>query len=346
MDPFDPSNGGHNPFRHDYNQWTLRDAVLDQQTIPALLKCLVSTRIYAPESYEEVRNSVFNDMLQVQQLPLIEHMLNNGYMPVSEVEPWVIAQHVSKEVVELLLARGWDINKQDYKSFRDPTGTEGGDRLLNYLAREHVGGNGELARWLVAEKGARPDGFTGAWDRKEPEPVLDQVAQFGTVSLYKFLEERGARPGPRVLHLAVDMAASMRVDPSTPDGKPPISEYNSYNFDDGGKSAARAEMLRFLVEERGLDVNKIDSNVAHAPEKGYFGTPIAYAAGWLHGAKVVAWLLKKGANPNIRGPCWPEQNAYDRARERRAYEVLTVLQAPEEDYVGLPLVTKMGKKQG
>ncbi|KAK8022128.1 hypothetical protein PG993_012895 [Apiospora rasikravindrae] len=347
MDPTSAIPGSHSPFTNEYNPSTLREAVYDQKTIPILRECLDLTRAHAPREYEETRNLVFTDMLQIQELRLIEHMLDNGYMSVSEVEPWFIRQHASKEVVELLLVRGWDINMQDRKSFRDPTETEGGDRLLDYCVREYLpGGNGDLARWLVAEKGATPDGFTGAQDHKEPPPVLNEVAQFGTVSLYKFLEEHGASPSPRVLHLAVDIAASMRVDPSTPDGKEPVSEYNFRNNDDGGSMANRAEMVRFLVEERGLDVNGIDSDVSHAPMKTHFGTPIAYAAGSLHGAKVVAWLLEKGADPTIRGPCWPTQNAYDRARGNQAFEVLTVLHAPEEYFVGLRTVTTLGTKEG
>ena len=66
----------------------------------------------------------------------------------------------------------------------------------------------------------------------------------------------------------------------------------------GYDKAERANVLRYLVEEVGLNINQLDSDI---PRHFHWGTPINYAAKHSHGARTVAWLLGKGADPTILG---------------------------------------------
>lgn len=68
--------------------------------------------------------------------------------------------------------------------------------------------------------------------------------------------------------------------------------------DEEAEERRRADvMLRYLVEEQGLNVNAMDSEV---PRVMYEGPPLNYAAKERRGAKVVRWLLGKGADPQLK----------------------------------------------
>lgn len=91
---------------------------------------------------------------------------------------------------------------------------------------------------------------------------------------FKLLQQHGAQVTRRVLHRAVEAAAFAK----TPE-----------------KRAERMEMVRYLVEECGCDVNGMDVEQWIAGD--CWGTPAAYAvhASGAHGegaAKVVRWLLE------------------------------------------------------
>ena len=119
----------------------------------------------------------------------------------------------------------------------------------------------ELLCWCL-DHGARVD-----YSDTEPPgvpPLLEYVGKGGTISTFKLLMENGAKLGRRTLHRAVEGASS-------------------------GESE-RMEMVRFLVEEMGCDVNGMDM-----PEDkrypAHYGTPLNYAARNA-GADVVKYLLE------------------------------------------------------
>ena len=95
--------------------------------------------------------------------------------------------------------------------------------------------------------------------------MLDIVGSGGTISTFKLLMEKGAKLGPRTLHLAVQSASS-------------------------GKSE-RMEMVRFLVEDMGCDVNAMDKP-ADKRYSAYYGTPLNYAAYAGGAIEVVKYLLE------------------------------------------------------
>ena len=120
----------------------------------------------------------------------------------------------------------------------------------------------EILCWCL-DHGARVD-----YSDTEPPgvpPLLEYVGKGGTISTLELLMENGAKLGRRTLHRAVEGASS-------------------------GESE-RMEMVRFLVEEMGCDVNGMDM-----PEDkrypAHYGTPLNYAARSARVVEVVKYLLE------------------------------------------------------
>ncbi|KAI0169678.1 hypothetical protein GGR52DRAFT_592228 [Hypoxylon sp. FL1284] len=235
------------------------------------------------------------------------HMLDHSAVPVSLITPNCISQWATQPLVDALLARGWDV------------AAFGGRRLLDAVVRARRGGE-ELARWLAEDKGAAVDcepSDEGDDTRARPPPVLETCAAFGSVGMFEYLEERGARFGRRVLHEAVQTAAERGADPGCEDPA---------RRPDGSARNAGVEMLRYLVDERRLDVNAVDAD--RPPQNlaiSHWGTPICYAASCPKGAPVVRWLLKKGADPTLRSP-YSRFDAPECARLAKCDESISVLE--------------------
>ena len=126
----------------------------------------------------------------------------------------------------------------------------------------HVYRSEELLRWCL-DHGARVD--YADTDPPSVPPLLECVGKGGTVSAFKLLMKNGAKLGRRTLHRAVEGASS---------GAP-----------------ERMDMVRFLVEEMGCDVNGMDM-----PEdkrySAHYGTPLNYAAHKGGAVEVVMYLLE------------------------------------------------------
>ena len=132
--------------------------------------------------------------------------------------------------------------------------------------------------------------------------LLESVAVSGTVSTFKLFQSRGAKMWKRTLHRAVEGAA--------------LAGRNTEHF------KVRMEMVRFLVEQVGCDVNALDTET---PLPMHFGTLLAYAAR-IHGGgkEVVPFILEKGADPRIKD-CWDGHGALSLAESRGDQEVLELL---------------------
>ena len=133
-----------------------------------------------------------------------------------------------------------------------------GGYLIYYLADSYP-----LVQWCLSH-GAHvtyPDA-----DPTTP-PLLEVVAKRGSVETFKLLQEHGAPLGKRILHRAVERAAYA----DTPE-----------------KLVQSMEMVRFLVEEVGLDVNGMDAE----GRPNFYGTPVNYAAHAGGGKEVVEYLLE------------------------------------------------------
>ena len=108
---------------------------------------------------------------------------------------------------------------------------------------------------------------------------IEFAAASSTLEIFKLLLDRGAKlQGTYCLHAAA-----------------------------GGQGRSpdeRIKIMRFLIEEKGVDVNKIEFADEKELPKEYagriYGTPLHYAAAWGF-ADRVEYLLEKGADPTLTG---------------------------------------------
>ena len=124
----------------------------------------------------------------------------------------------------------------------------------------HICGSEELLRWFL-DHGARVD-----YSDTDPDgvpPLLEHFGGGGSISTFSLLMKAGAKLGRRTLHLAVASASS--------------------------GNSKRMNMVRFLVEEVGCDVNEMDM-----PEdkrySAYYGTPLNHAEHWGGTVEVAKYL--------------------------------------------------------
>ncbi|KAI1304372.1 hypothetical protein F5Y03DRAFT_177856 [Xylaria venustula] len=302
---------GDNDWTIDHNAYTTIASAIENNSIPDLQESLALAReFFDDDGYAQFCEEVFRDILSHNSMNLLLYMLDYEQVTTTMITPNCIFEWASKPLIEALISRGWDANTIDPPAFD-------GKRLLDYFVRERYGKE-DLARWLVQEKGATvssghsyPDSDRGILRT----PIHETCAAFGTVSMLTFLEGQGASPTPRMLHVAVEVAAGRGVDPDDDASGHPQDSHNK-----------SVEMLHYLVDKRQMSVNAMDT---HTLSQGCidtnWGTPICYAARCRKGAQVVRWLLKKGADPTLRGT-YSRMNATACARQARCDNIMSILE--------------------
>ncbi|KAG9233228.1 ankyrin repeat-containing domain protein [Amylocarpus encephaloides] len=193
-----------------------------------------------------------------------KYLLEQEHAPIDALSPLSVAQNASPELLQLLVDHGFDVNEPASL----PMGR--GPYLLQRVCHDET-----LTRWCL-DHGAKVDSM--AVDPYHSPPILQSVASMGSVPTFKLLLERGAKLDGRILHVA---AGNVGSRPDT----------------DREYFKTRMAMVKYLVEEVGLDVNEMDSEESMG---NYWGTPICYAArNPFDCAEVVRYLLEKGADPEV-----------------------------------------------
>ncbi|KAL2672625.1 hypothetical protein Neosp_013338 [[Neocosmospora] mangrovei] len=271
------------------NPRDILDEAIENNSVSHLAEALQIAKSNPPRnsSYEKFLDSALSACVEDGKLDLVKYLLEHESVPLTSLSPTKLWSKFSIPLVELLIARGWDINQQ---SPRGPT--DRCRRLVDLACHDQ-----DIITWLV-DHGARVDG--GEYEYEifpQPAPLLETCALQGSVSTFKYLQERGARLGRRTLHLAAGAAAAFGADPKVEDDGT-VDDAGSTGSKEAERKRAKLEMVRFLVEEVKLDVNAMDTDIPHHAR--HLGTPICYAASKSNGEAVVRWLLEKGADPNIR----------------------------------------------
>lgn len=208
------------------------------------------------------------DALSAHDLNRMNHVLDEHPVLLSQLSPANLAASsaCSQDILQPLLDRGWNINATDLRAPNFP-----GKSILH-----HVCPNEALLRWCL-DHGASVHQDPPV-DTSSNPPLLDEVAARGSVTSFKLLCDLGAQSGRRTLHGAV--AAAVDCNPA---------EYD-----------ARMAMVRFLIEERGLDVNGLDAETDEIQNQ--WGTPLNYSVQMQKGDRpeVLRYLLERGADPGVK----------------------------------------------
>ncbi|OBT55284.1 hypothetical protein VE04_04400 [Pseudogymnoascus sp. 24MN13] len=192
----------------------------------------------------------------------------------------------SLEVLEILVAHGWDINTPGV-----------GSTLLWDVVTYH-----DLVKWCL-DHGAKVDipdyqpEVIGNVTRRNhmPRPtILGAAASQGSIETLDLLAEHMAPLDPRTLHLAVERATIL----APREGEEPSPSYTE-----------RLDMIRHLIDVAGLDVNAKEPKVGST-----CNTPLCIAVGRLNHQnfqELVDVLMDRGADPNLNcktqedAPGWP-----------------------------------------
>ena len=155
-------------------------------------------------------------------VPLVRYLLDTEGAPVETVNVSNVVTEPSIELLDVLVAAGWNLNQ------RSPLGF----RLLDMIP-----GNEEMVRWCLHNRAEVSDGREDEDDVRYP-PLTEEAAGLATVSCFKLLRANNAQLGRKVLHKAASSAASC----------------------DELEKPERIAMLEYLVEKEQLDVNKLDTD--------------------------------------------------------------------------------------
>ncbi|CAI6336629.1 unnamed protein product [Periconia digitata] len=245
------------------------------------------------EKSEEFAKEALRKVVRAGSSVLAAHLIESEGVPISALDELDIGHNPSIPLFETLAANGWDVNQASPKD-----NWRRGRRTIDRVIGDH-----ELVVWLV-EHGADVNHGEEEYDF-EPRPPLLTVncAASGSVETFKYLLSHGARIGRRTMHLAAGEAAAVGANPGGVHQTDSTTEQS--NDKEDSKSALqrrreREEMLRYLVDELGLDVNAQDSD-SDAAKRRHYGTPLNYAVQHKDGVAVVRWLLQKGADPTLKG---------------------------------------------
>ncbi len=215
-------------------------------------------------------------------VPLTAYLLTTERASVNTLTPLIIATKPSVKLLDTVVSAGWKLNQ------RSPDkGAGKGKRLLDLVAW-----NENLVKWCLKNGAQISDGAKDEDALRNP-PLTECVAASGTISIFKLLRANNARIGRRTLHRAAESAATCNA----------------------ADKAEKMAMLRFLVEEKGLDVNRTDTD-GQLPN--HWGTPVAYAAKGKGGEDVIRYLLAKK-------DCWGNHDALSLVKFYRNEDVARVL---------------------
>lgn len=246
----------------------------------------------SPEVLTEALKRGISGAFQAENEEIVMYLVTEANVPMEEINPYQLSIIQSLSLWEAVVQRGWDINQR--------TKSHGGLclrlRLIDFVCYK-----GDLVEWLL-DHGATVD--DGEKDTVKCPPLLQSEAARGLVSIYKRLQELGAPHGKRELHLAVERASGPRP---------------------------YMEMVRFLVDEIGRDVNELDGDEYFNDRDSAIsvGPPLWWAVQKSEGGEeVVRFLLERGADPYLVGanPDLPGHDLFTIAERQGNEGALAVLQ--------------------
>ncbi|KAL6908775.1 hypothetical protein GGI43DRAFT_379615 [Trichoderma evansii] len=244
-----------------------------------------------PESrntVQDVFRSGLRNSLKRSALKVLSYLLDHG-ADISIIDPsWVVNDEdplvkPSLEALEMLIAHGWDINaREDAEAWP----------LLWYLVEYP-----DLVTWCL-DQGAivvyppsdDPSRDANRLGHYWSQSLLEHAAKRASVATFRLLREKGAPFHQRILHGAVERAVTSAppFHGSTSPSTSPSTSNVWFN--------ERMAMIRYLVDEAGLDVNSEEWRLGK-----YGATPLDIVSSYKNGkdARELIWfLLDRGADLN------------------------------------------------
>ncbi|KAI9678378.1 MAG: hypothetical protein M1822_008024 [Bathelium mastoideum] len=290
----------------------LLHSAIRSSSLSDLQSALTLAKNQSSSTYPTFLRQALTTTVRAGSVPLTVYLLDTAHAPLFELTPGAISLHPSIALFETLVTRGFDINATGASNAVGKS-----ERLI-----DQVIGDEELVTWLL-QHGSRVDsgdafvGGDGYEVEPRPAPLTESCAARGSVATFKRILQEGARVGKRTLHKAAENAAAAGAFNDRAGEREDVG-----GIDEGRKweREMREEMIRFLVEEQGFNVNESDSNMARAM---HWGTPISYAAQKREGIGVVRYLLERGADPSIQGA--DGADAYGNAKVSGSEKIMGVL---------------------
>ena len=217
---------------------------------------------------------------------IVRYLLDHNAL-VRLVQPLTVFQSRSREILQMLLDHGWDVDQQ---------GPAHDSTLLEMICADE-----DFLRWCI-DHGANPN--LPIYQRPLPPSdnrLLDFAACRGSLATVKYVRSITTGKG-NPLHYAAGSAAA----------RP--------------NHAFKMDIVSYLVEELGYDVNALDCETGHG---GATGTPLQSALKTdrnipCGGTEVVMFLLARGADPTIQDAFG--ESAIDDAIKRERWELLSLMQ--------------------
>ncbi|KAI9652758.1 MAG: hypothetical protein M1829_001478 [Trizodia sp. TS-e1964] len=228
-----------------------------------------------------------------------------------------LVQGPTIEVLEILLAHGWDINARG--ASRQPF-------LWDVAHDDELVAFGITHGATVIPKDLQlPSENERLNDSFHCPPILDIAAKVSTIATFELLRSLGAPYGPRMLQMAVLGAVNSR---SAGERGGEGTESGLLDKDLASLPSERMAMVIHIVDVLGVCPNALDQP-AGAALGNHFGYPLLYllrSSPNTDYTEVLQFLLQRGADPGIRlhPPGW---NAIDCAKQDKHQRFLDIVES-------------------
>ncbi|KAI9662761.1 MAG: hypothetical protein M1829_006156 [Trizodia sp. TS-e1964] len=243
--------------------------------------------VSSPESEQETLNMAVGMAIPRNACKVLTLLLEQG-AKVPEESNLRIEEGPSPEILDILLAHGWDINARRAGLRPFLWGVVYDGDLVAYGLK-----NGATTIPLDLQLATESERLT---DQIACPPILELAASQSTVATFELLRSHGAPFGPRMLHMA---AQSARANHNNGQGRRVKGlEGGLSDKDLALLHSERMAMVVHIVDTLGVDPNALDQPAGWSLGN-HWGTPLCYVAHSNPSNEVAHFLLQRGADPDL-----------------------------------------------
>ncbi|KAI9668911.1 MAG: hypothetical protein M1829_005223 [Trizodia sp. TS-e1964] len=236
------------------------------------------------DSEQETLNTAVRMSIRRNACKVLTLVLEHG-AKVPDYSNLGLEEGPSTELLDILLAHGWDINARSASQQPFLWGVVHDGDLVAYGLK-----NGATTIPKDLHLATEDERLT---DQCNCPPILDLAASQSTVATFELLRSHGAPLGPLMLHMAAK--ASFK---SGSDSVEVGAESSLLDKDLAKTHSERLAMVVHIVDTLGVDPNAQDQPAGYSLGN-HWGTPLCYVAHSTPSAEVVQFLLQRGADPDL-----------------------------------------------